>query len=103
MVSSPLGLNWEVVPGELSFSCWLAELIVHGPHDAAEIACMLSYYIWKAQNMLCFEEKRAQSMIMMYIAVKKLEHYKEQRRFSSGDAAATCPRARWMQHAKGVT
>ncbi|KAL6519252.1 hypothetical protein OROGR_018572 [Orobanche gracilis] len=47
---SPLGMCWDVLPADFSFSSWLAGVILQGNSEAAELACMLAYYVWRARN-----------------------------------------------------
>ncbi|XP_057443227.1 uncharacterized protein LOC130735144 [Lotus japonicus] len=74
--ASPLGFSW---PADitLNFSEWCRSLLMDAPPEVGEIFATICYHIWRARNLLCFEEKVSSELSVVAQAMGTLRAYQE--------------------------
>ncbi|XP_057415854.1 putative ribonuclease H protein At1g65750 [Lotus japonicus] len=92
--ASPLGFSW---PADLSqsFGEWCCSLLLDAPQEVVEIFATVCYYIWRARNLLCFDEKESSEMGVVSLAMNTLHAYKETQQ--QMETHSTAPRDRSKQ------
>ncbi|XP_057444624.1 uncharacterized protein LOC130736864 [Lotus japonicus] len=96
--ASPLGFTWPLEV-EQSMSAWACSLHLSAPTEVAELFAVICYHIWKARNLLCFEEKGSSIQGVVGAAIGNLYEYqrlqqmsREKRELGSRDK----PQQRWQ-------
>jgi hypothetical protein len=85
--ASPLTVRF-VNPNQ-SFSDWLEDRINNGTSQSIKIVCAICYHIWKARNLLIFQNKSIPVMEAMTNALESLAEYKKQQQPTQTSATST--------------
>jgi ribonuclease HI len=75
--ASPLNINFEN-HHSINFTDWLQDTITHAKQDSIEFISTLCYQIWKARNLLIFQQKNIPVMETIQQASTTLQEFKAQ-------------------------
>jgi ribonuclease HI len=71
-------LNLKIQNTTLQFNKWIEECLVSIPTTAMEIICVICYHIWKARNLLIFQNRRLPGADIIHQALENLHAYQLQ-------------------------
>jgi hypothetical protein len=71
--ASPLTIRFD--QQNQSFNNWLENFITNGSTQNLEFVCALCYHIWKARNLLVFQNKNIPVMEIIHNATESLKEY----------------------------
>jgi hypothetical protein len=72
---SPLTLKGDRINREMSVHNWIREILINNQKENIEIIIATFYHIWKARNMLVFQDKEVPVMTVVKLAVDSANEY----------------------------
>ncbi|MCH91094.1 putative ribonuclease H protein, partial [Trifolium medium] len=72
---SPMTINFNSLERNLSFTEWLSTVITNGVKECIAITAALNYNIWRARNLLVFQEKNIPVMSVIQQAMASSMEY----------------------------